>query len=266
MAGRYYRQYLEASRAGASAPYDPVAITEGSVTAILRNSTAGAIASVTDILNTNPATQATAGRRPTGAADGSITWDGADVLVWPLVANQNKNTVTLGFAKWFMPVEVVTTQTLVAITNGTGGASLRTFVLFSSGNAIRLDVGNNGLVGRRATASGVLTANVPVFVTGEFNGGLGSEATRHVVTVNCVVQSPSFSALSGGASDVVLNDPTGNILLGGADNADVGANPITVGGRTGRDTIVGTSAMAGVTEGIWTPAARLALMNGAPLV
>lgn len=248
-----------------SAAYDPATITGGSITAILRNNTVGAISSVPDTLNTNPATQSTAGRRPTGGADGGITWDGGDVLVWPLVDNQNKNTTTLGFAVWFEPAEIATTQTIVAITNGTGGASTRTFVLFSTGDAIRVDVGNNGLVGRRATATGVLTAGVPVFVTGEFNGNLASEATRHVITVNGVVQSPSFSALSGGASDTVLNDPTGNITIGGADNADVGGNPITVGGRTGRDILAGTSAMSGVTEGIWTPAARILLMNGFPL-
>jgi hypothetical protein len=96
---------------------------------------------------------------------------------------------------------------------------------------------------------------------------MASEATRHVVTLNGVVQSLTFAALSAGVSDVVLNDPTGNLLIGGAANADVGNEPIAVGGKTGRDIWARAgSAMSGVTEGVWTPATRLKLMNYRPLV
>lgn len=248
-----------------SAAYDPVTITGGSVTAILRNNTVGAISSVPDTLNTNPATQSTAGRRPTGGSDGGITWDGGDVLVWPLVTNQNKNTSTMGVALWFNPASVLTNQTLFAIFDGAGGASARMFRLTATAANIRLDVYSTGITGRRGTASAVFTESVPAFVTAEFNGVLGDESTSHVITVDGVVQSLSFSALNVGTFNATLQDATGNALIGGFTDSDTPSEPISVGCRNGRDTIVGTSAMSGVTEGIWTPAARLALRSGYPL-
>lgn len=244
---------------------DPKGLTGNTVTAWISNTTTGAISSIADRYNTNPATQATAVRQPVGEADGSITWDGSDVLSWPLVANQNKNTTALAFALWFEPAAVATNQSLVIIHTGTGGASVTTWLFTASGTALRLDVKNNGLLGRRGTASTIFAAGTPLFLTSEFNGAQPTEATRHVITVGGVVQTLSFSAISGGASDVQLNNPTGNLLIGGAANADVGNEPITVGGRTGRDLYVATAAMAAATEGCWTPAARIGLMNHYPL-
>lgn len=244
---------------GSGAAFDPSSV----LTAWLVNGTSvGAISSVTDSMNTNPAVQATAGRQPTGDATGAITWDGNDCLSWPLVANQNKATGALAFALWFKPAAIATNQSLVIIHNGTGGASITTLLLTATGNGLRLDLKSNGLLGRRGTITGVLAAGTSAFLTGEFNGALGSEATRHVVTINGVVQTLTFTALSGGTSDVVLNNPTGNLLIGGASNADVGNEPITVGGKTGRDLFARAgSAMSGVTEGVWTPTTRLKLMN-----
>lgn len=236
------------------------------VSAWLRNTTTGAVSSIADVLNANPATQATAGRQPAGDADGPLTFDGGDVLVWPLVADVNKNTTAMGFGFWFEPAQVATNQLVVAIDSGSGGASVRTMSIYAAGTALRSDLGNNGLVGRRATASSIFTAGVPTFITVEFNGSMASEATRHVMTAGGVVLTPSFAALSGGASDTVLNNPTGNALLGGNTDADVGVNPITIGGRVGANIFAFTSAMAGATEGLLTAAARAALMGFEPLV
>jgi hypothetical protein len=248
----------------ASRTFNPASL--GAVTGWLRNSTVGALASVPDVINVgNPATQGVAGRQPAGNAAGDIVFDGGDALVYPLVANQNKNVTTMGFAFWCEVAQVATNQLFIAIDSGAGGASVRTMSIYAAGTALRSDLGNNGLVGRRATASSIFAAATKVFVTVEFNGNMPAEATRHVMTANAVVLGPSFTALSGGLSDVVLNNPTGNIIIGGNANADVGVNPITVGGRM-RHVWPLTAAMPGATEGLLTQAGRLALMGLDPMV
>lgn len=248
---------------GGGAAFNPQSV----LTAWLENGVSvAAVSSVTDRMNTNPAVQATAGRQPAGDATGAITWDGNDCLSWPLVASQNKATGALAFAFWFKPASILTNQGVINIHNGTGGASVQTLRIYAGAGNIVMEVRNNGVVGRRGTIASVLAAGTSAFITGEFNGALASEATRHVITLNGVVQTLSFVALSGGASDTVLNDPTGNLLIGGAANADVGNEPIAVGGKTGRDIFVRAgSAMSGVTEGVWTPAIRTALKNHRPL-
>jgi hypothetical protein len=249
---------------GGSASFDPSSV----LTAWLENGVSvGAVSSVADRMNTNPATQGTAVRQPTGAATGTLTWDGNDCLSWPLVASQNKATGALAFAFWFKPASILTNQGVINIHNGTGGASIQTLRIYTGAGTIVFEVRNNGLVGRRGVVSAVVSAGVSAFITGEFNGAMASEATRHVVTLGGVVQTLTFSALSGGLSDTVLNDPTGNLLIGGAANADIGNEPIAVGGITGRDVFVRAgSAMSGATEGVWTSATRLKLMNYRPLV
>lgn len=238
------------------------------ITGWLRNLAApGALDEWANVLSPSvPAVQTVAGRQPVTEAGGSVLFDGGDVLSWPLIAGMNKNTVTLGFAAWFEPAATATNQCLIAIHTGTGGASVTTWLMQSQSTNYRLDVKNNGLLGRRGAAVGVVSAGTPVFVTAEFNGNMPTEATRHVVTTNGVVRSLSFSAISAGTSGTSLNDPTGNILIGGAADADVGNEPITVGGRVGKNIWCATSAMVGVTEGVWTPAARAQLMALEPLV
>jgi hypothetical protein len=233
----------------------------GVISAWLRNSTTGALSSVPDVINAaNPSTQSTAGRRPAGETDGSITFDGDDVLSWPLVTGQNKNITTLGFAFWFKPTAFTSNQQMICIHTGTGGASASMFMLYAQSNNLRMEVRNNGLLGRRGAATAVFSANTPTFVTGEFNGNMGSESTRHVVTVGGVVQTLAFTAISGGTSDVMLNNATGAILIGGAADADVGSEPIIVGGKLSKNIMAITSAMGGATEGLLTPTARLNLM------
>jgi hypothetical protein len=237
------------------------------VTGWLRNLAApGALASWSNVLSPSvPAVQPTAGRQAASEVGGSVLFDGGDVYSWPLIANMNKNVSTLGFAMWFEPASLAAINDLLAIHTGTGGASVSTWIMCSQSNNFRLDVKNNGLVGRRGAAVAVLTVGVPAFITCEFNGNMPTEATRHVITINGVVQTLSFSAISGGVSATALNDPTGNILIGGAADADVGVEPILNGGRLSMNVWAGTSALPAVTEGIWTPAARAGLMALEPL-
>lgn len=242
-------------------------IVPSNVTGWLRNlGAAGALASWSNVLSPSvPAVQTTAGRQPVTEASGSVLFDGGDVLSWPLIANMNKATGALGFALWFDPASLATNQSLVIIHNGTGGASVTTWLMTAQTNNFRLDVKNNGLLGRRGAAVAVLSAGTPAFITGEFNGAMSTEATRHVVTVNGAVQTLSFSAISGGTSGTSLNNPTGNALIGGAADADVGVEPIAVGGRLSKNIWSATSAMSAATEGIWTPDARAQLMALEPL-
>lgn len=232
------------------------------VTGWLRNlAEPGALSSWSNVLSPSvPAVQATAGRQPVTEAGGSVLFDGGDVLSWPLIAGMNKATGALAFATWFDPASLAANQSLVVIHSGAGGASVSTWLMTAQSSNFRLDVRNNGLVGRRGAAVGVLAAGTPVFITAEFNGAMPTEATRHVITVDGVVQTLSFSALSGGVSDTVLNDPTGNALIGGSANADVGVEPILNGGRVAKNIWCATSALDGATEGVWTPAARAGLM------
>jgi hypothetical protein len=237
------------------------------ITGWLRNlGSVGALASWSNVLSPSvPAVQPTAGRQPITESGGSVIFDGGDVLSWPLITDMNKNVSTLAYAMWFEPASLAAINDLLAIHSGVGGASASMFVMCSQSNNFRLDVRNNGLLGRRGAAVAVVAVGTPAFITCEFNGNLGSEAARHVITINGVVQSLSFSAISGGTSGTTLNDPTGNALIGGAADADVGVEPILNGGRLSKNIWCATSAMAGVTEGVWTPAARLGLMALEPL-
>jgi hypothetical protein len=232
------------------------------VSAWLRQSaTSGAVSSWDNVLNAgNPAVQGTAARRPTAGADFALTFDGGDDLAWVIDA-ANANATAMGFAIWIKLGSVSGAQTIIAIRNlgNPDGASSTMLELRTSGTALQLDMFSDGTNGRRASVSGVLSTSSAILLTVEFNGVLGTEAAREVITINTVVQTLSFSNLgTGGTLTSLTPGVTGNINIGSRSGLNL---PISAGTKYGRNLFANTAAMSGVTEGVWTAAARTAMFD-----
>jgi hypothetical protein len=249
--------------------FDAESATEGAVTAWLRNSTlSGNIESDSDLLNTNPAIQTVDARRPSGNADGSMTWaDNPDNLVWPVHASNNGVTKT-GFAFWFDPDTVATNYNLIQIGAVAGGASAAKWDIQQNSTRLVLIVYDPDAVGTGRIAQAPVAGLVagPQFVTVEFDGDAATEATEIVMTINA--SDPLTLAFSNLGSPTVPIDSlpvvTGNIIIGNGQNAAGGSAPLV--GRFGRNIYALGAKMTGATTGLLTAAARTALMNFEPLV
>jgi hypothetical protein len=226
----------------------------------LRNSaTSGGVAAWDNVLNAaNPAVQATATRQPTADAAFALTFDGGDDFAVALDTTIATPTA-IAVAFWIKLASTASPQALFAIRNlgNPDGASSTMFELRTSGTALVLDIFSDGTNGRRATAAGVLTAGTPVFVTAEFNGALGTEAARHVITTGTTVRTLSFVDLgTGGTITSLTPGVTGNANIGSRSGLNL---PVLAGTKYGRNFFGSTSPESGVPAGVWLPASRTAL-------
>lgn len=250
-------------------------LSTGVIVAWLRNSTIGAdaISSVPDTLNSNPAVQTQAARRPTGNADHSMTFATNDVLSVPLIGSEtdpgviNNGTSQWGIAFWVEHAAGGSEEAYACIGNLTGGASaMKLDFKKITTNFLRVDMYNDPTNARRITAtSNALVAGTPAFITLEYNADNATENDRLVMTVNTTVVTQSAANLVG-TGDISLGlaaGVTGNLLLGNRRDSTA-ASPLN--GTFGKNIWFIGSAMTGVTTGLLTPAARTALMGLEPLV
>lgn len=228
-------------------------------------SNANGISSLPDLLNTNPAVQATNSRKPgTGSAANGLpimTFDGGDMLGWPLIAANNSNTQN-GFALWYKPASVAAAiQVIIGISGDTGSATNYKRQVCQLLNNFAVKVFFTAIAnGRQAIA--VATVVVPgtwYFITAEYDAAAATEALRNVLTINGVVQTLTFSDQGTGGAGPNLISVTGNALIGAQSTTP--ANPIQGGGAIGPNIFSFNAKMAGATEGLLTPAARAALMT-----
>jgi len=229
----------------------------GAVSAWLRfangTSDANGFSSVPDVLNSNPAVQPVNSAKPARVLSANglpmADFDGTtDFWTWPLIA-ANNSTTAIGFMFWIVPDDVSGDERLITIWLGVG-ASTHKCIFEKTGAALRVFV-RNGAANPEALTGNVLSPGVPVCVGWEFNGAGATDAAKLVITVNGVAV-----ASTNGALPATMNAPTGDINIGTYASA-----VLPFAGLLGPNILCFGSAMAGVTSGLLTPAARLAIAN-----
>jgi hypothetical protein len=219
---------------------------------------------VPDALNVNPATQSINVRKParTFSANGYTlaAFDSpGDLLVWPLISGNNQD-VTTGFMFWCIPGTVTGRQVALGMSSSTLSPAVFRLSVELNDATVRCLAGLGGGSNIRAgTTANVLSIGVPVCIGVEFNGDASSEADECVITINGVAQALTFSQLSGTAADMpdALQTVTGSALIGGLTLSDSPGGPFA--SSIGPNLFAFNAAMPGVTSGLLTPAARLAL-------
>lgn len=198
------------------------------VSAMLVNSTVGAISSLPDLLNgSNPATQAVGSRQPTGNADLTVSYSGTNVLVWPLAAN-NSQTGYTALCGWFKFTSVAAaTQRLFAIGNGAGGATVRRLVWQTSTNKMQNVIFTVDGSGNRINDSpaAALSAGVYLWLRFVWDQAGATDADKIRNYIANVLQTANLSGT--GTLGAGLQATTGNALLGNFTNDGVFATPFT---------------------------------------
>lgn len=243
-----------AASGAAEANFDPSGL--GVVTAWLRNDTVGAVSSVTDVLNSNPAVEGGA-VQPIGNADSSVTFPTQSSLLWPITA-ANFNVDTWAIVLWVRSPLNTATRTFYRIRNITNGASAESLALQLSGSeAISCDVYHDPVTIRRAvTPISLIGDDTPHMVTIEWNKNGATEADKFVISVDAVVRSLAFVNAAGapGGMPPQLVSATGNAMI--AANNPAGSS-LPLAGRLSKNvSIIATAPMPGVTSGIFTQLAR----------
>lgn len=263
-------QFVEVEIGGADVGFEPLVLTSH-LTAWLRNSaTSGAIASLPDIINVNPAAQATAGLRPTAQADLSISWDGADVLRWPITAeNWAGGGTAWGIALWVSSSLSNVARQIARIRNAAGANAEAISVQVDSLERVNCDVYISDTAARRGTTSVIVGDAVPILLTVEVdligNPELGvAESDKLIITANEALQTLTFTnPVGSGSLPALLRSATGDMLLG-ANNLAATSSPFT--GRWSRDMFIKVGKMPTAGRGVWTPEVRRAMRLQAPLV
>lgn len=240
--------------------FQPSQIT--AVSAWLRTADAttvsGDVSVLPDFLNSNPAVQTVAARRPTlelsaGNRKRCLRFATNDVLSWPITAQSSANSQA-GWGMWLKPDAVSANQTLISIANATGGASGIKLFLRTSAASLIGRASPDGTNFKSSTTGTIDTGWH--FVTLEYDSTAGSDGTKITVTVDGAVQTP---VISGSATLGALFAATGNVLIGNLVDDVSAINPYN--GLIGPDIYAFASKTAGATTGLMTTAERIALMN-----
>jgi hypothetical protein len=231
----------------------------------LATSDVNGISSLPDVLSAIHAVQAITARMPAVAASANglpiMSFDGGDSLVVPISA-ATFSTNTLGVGFWVKVTSTATgIQQLISCTGGAGGASVNSFELRTSNDKLQVsydDPLTSASVGRYGTTvSSVLVANTWAFVTWEYDSGAADDAAKCSVFVNGVKQTLTILPFGSGAPAemTTLRSATGTMSIG---CFVPGTQQLT--GSIGPHIWWRTTKMSGATQGIWTNAARAALM------
>lgn len=215
-----------------------------------------------DVLNSNPATQSDTDRQPTVAAAANdfpiATYDGSSDCgpLWPLAASNNGETAW-GMMLWIRPASVGTNNKRIAVIWDSGSAASVSKLLFQHDQQTVhfFGVSSAGALFDRVS-SNVLSANVWHCIGVEYNGA-GTPSC--VLTLDGVAIS---STLTGTIPASLRTGVTGSLIFGAFSNSDTPSDPFV--GSFGPNCFVFNAPMAGVTSGLLTPEARLALANFEP--
>lgn len=221
--------------------------------------TGSGVSSLPDLINTNPAVQATDALRPPlgTSANGLpiLSFTGAQHLALPTHAS-NANTQRRGVALWIKQAVSGAYNPLFGRVNPDAGTNVYDFVLSINGNAFNVDIFKPSW-GRNAAAPATLDTNWH-FVTFEYDGtAAGGEANICVLTIDGVPQTCAFVQTNGAASGMptTLTTPFGNCIVGSHTSTGPRFN-----GSIGPNIFWFSAKMAGATLGLLTPAARAELM------
>lgn len=254
-------------------PTDPVSATGGALSAWFSLTASGATvtgsgySSVPDRLDaSNPAVQSTDARRPTNQTSNNglpiMTWPGSGNQVLSASITSARNSSThWGCAAWVRASTLApATQAIVSILSTATGASADKCIGYVASTTFGGNVYASNGNGRRAVSpAGSAVVSTWQFVTFEFDSTGATEAVRNAVTINGVAQTLTITSIGVGTVPTSLTTPTGNLLIGSGTNA--ASSSFVFSGSMGPNVYLFGSKMAGATEGLLTPAARVALMN-----
>jgi len=185
----------------------------GTVSAWLRNDTVGAVSSVRDVLNgANPAT-ASGTNRPTGNADGSMTFASPNDLTWAVAAN-NSATVRFGFFAWVKPTSFAV-QSLIFCLRPAGADQYS--IGFDTNGTFFMQIWSSAGVQRLAISTRVFVAGTKYPLSFEYDGGQTLEADKCYLNMGSGKEALNFSADT--AMPAVTKTPTVSISIGAFSTA-----------------------------------------------
>ncbi len=252
---------MAAAPSGGSLGFLPTVDLAGSLSAWLDVASAtlvsGDASVVPDLLNTNPAVQTVAARRPTLVMSNNnlpcLQFATNDVLSWP-ITSQSCGTNYAGWAFWVKLDAASGTQRLVRISTGTGGANGVKLAISSVGATATAAASPDGTT-TKSNTSGNLLDTAWHFLTAEYNKDGATDAAKLLLSVDGAV----IASITGTATLGALFAATGNILIGNTNDSASPANPLN--GLLGPYIMAFNAPMAGVTSGLLTSTARGNLMN-----
>ena len=242
-------------------PFQPNQIPAVSAWLRLASSTisAGEYDIISDVINTNPTAQTDADRKPAAgtAANGLpiMTFDGTDVLTWPLnTAGSGNNGVT----KWgifFFIKPAANVGTRQRVFHNTFVTSSAKVTIDIAGGGIEAALYKDGVNGRDVACTTGITASVWQSVYFAFDGSQSADDTLAMrLFINGVQITPlTYTAIGTGPAMTTLTPGlTGSVLIGGSTDSDTPSSPLLNG------VILGPN-MYLLTDNL-TPA-QLALLN-----
>lgn len=233
--------------------FSPVQVS--AVTGWLRNTTVGAVSSVSDLLNgANPAT-ATGTARPTGNADGSMTFASPNNLSWP-VASNNSATVRFGIFWWIKPTSFAGFPLIICARPG--GADAYS-LSFNTGGTLSISVWSSAGVRRQADTTRVFVTGTKYPMSFEYDGGQSAEADRCYLNMGAGKEPLTFSVDT--AMPAVARTPSGAIIIGAF--AAAGGQPYAGDGGRSLFTLQGPGGISG--GGLLTTSERANITAFEPL-
>lgn len=214
---------------GADVVFSPASV----VSAWLRNDTlSGGVASEPDVLNTNPAVQASAGLQLTGEAAGSMVSDGSVVMTWPMAASNNSQN-QWGFARWVEFASVASVQWLYSVSTSGSNLNRLRFGITATGavQAVIFVSNTDGYVA--ASAAGAVSAGAPVFFRLAYDVGGATDADKIKILLGEVEQTLTLTPFGSGGTLGQLRDATGSANLGAVNTS--GSQCLGSGSRLGRN-------------------------------
>jgi concanavalin A-like lectin/glucanase superfamily protein len=219
----------------------------------------GDVSSLPDALNSNPAVQTVAARRPTLelAANGlpCMRFATNDVLSWPITA-QSSAVNQAGYGLWIKADALSATQRLIFVSTSTGGAS---------GAKLRLSPASNGALATVVSSDGSTTKTITSppnaldtgwhFLTCEYDKDGASDAAKLVLTIDGV----ALGTITGAATLGALFAATGNILIGNGQDTTSASAPFS--GLIGPNIYAFNAKTPTATTGLLSTAERAAFMN-----
>lgn len=220
----------------------------------------GDVSILPDFLNSNPAVQTVAGRRPMleNSANGlpCMRFATNDVLSWPVIGS-TANVSTWGFGTWVKLDALAGIQMLYSAVAATGGASANRLRFYQQTTGLTCEVYASGTVGRFGHTAAILTTGWQ-FVTIEYDDAGATEALKLTITLGGTIQTLTFGNQGAGAAIGSLVAITGNHLIG--DSQD-GVAQFPLNGLCGPNPFLFGAKMASAPRGLLTPQARLDFMS-----
>src|SRR5687767_5905601 len=169
-----------------------------------------------DVLNSNPAVQATSTKRPSTSTSTNglpvVLFDGGDLMQWPLSASINNMTDKFGLIFRFKPAVVNTIQRLFNATIAAGASvGFEKFSIYLVNRTLVIEIYITNATGRTVTTGNIFLAGEYTHVYFQYDSSRGGDANA-VIYADKTLLSPSFGNIGVGGTLAALQAPTGNMI------------------------------------------------------